>query len=201
MTGTISSDDWRSTSLTMLAALLSLAVWTDIRQRRIPNTLVLVMLMTGLLLNLVPTDSVAHGGLFTEQPGALGGWLSLAGAFTALLLLLPFWLLRVMGAGDVKLFAGVGAFAGPADSVNMALCVLLAGGGLALARLALWPDHVQVGHHLRAMLHALRSGTGSSRFDPLTQTAWRMPYAVAIAAGVLGYGVWTLSGHPPILNF
>jgi prepilin peptidase CpaA len=101
----------------------------------------------------------------------------------------------------VKLFAAVGAFAGPGASANLALCVLLAGGVLGLARLALFAGGEQVLRNLLTLFRAMRWGGHSPSFDAPTQTAWRMPYAAAIAAGVLGYGVWTLSGHPPILNF
>ena len=114
---------------------------------------------------------------------------------------LPFYLLRVLGAGDVKLMAAVGAFAGPAATVNLALFVLLAGGVLALVRLLLFPGKELVRANLVAMLGQFRPGATGPGFDAATQTAWRMPYAVAIALGVVAYGAWTLSGRAPILNF
>jgi prepilin peptidase CpaA len=51
-----------------------------------------------------------------------------------------------------------------------------------------------------ASLGQMLPGSAGS-FDAHTQTAWRMPYAVAIALGVAGYAAWRLSGHDPILNF
>jgi prepilin peptidase CpaA len=201
MTGTLSPEGWQFTALMALGVLLALAVWTDARQRRIPNVLVLVTLMAGIFLNLADTASDARTGLFTTEPGALGLWFSLAGAFTGLLFFLPMWLLRALGAGDVKLFAAVGAFAGPAATVNLALCVLLAGGLLAIARLMLFPGKELVRHNMVALLGQLRPGSASPGFDARSQTAWRMPYAVAIAAGVAFYATWTLSGRAPFIQF
>lgn len=200
MTGTLSPEGWQFTALAALGALLVLAAWHDARQRRIPNTLVLVALITGMLLNLAPTASAAPTGLFTAEPGALGLWLSLAGAFTGLLLFLPMYLLRALGAGDVKLLAAVGAFAGPAAMANVSLCVLLAGGVLAMIRLFLVPVSSLVRQNLLALFGQMRIGATGPGFDARTQTAWRMPYAVAIAGGVAGYAAWTLSGRAPFLS-
>lgn len=201
MTGNLSPEGWQSTALMALGVLLALAVWSDTRQRRVPNVLVLVMLMTGIALNLADTASDARTGIFSSQPGSLGLWLSLAGALTGLLMFLPMWLLRALGAGDVKLLAAVGAFAGPAATINLALCVLLAGGVLALARLLLFPGGAVARHNLATLLGQLRPGSAGSTFDARTQTAWRMPYAVAIAGGVAFYAAWTLSGRAPFIQF
>ena len=100
----------------------------------------------------------------------------------------------------MKLFAAVGAFAGPAASVNLALCVLLAGGVLALVRMAMVRNSRLVMRNTLAALGQMFPGSAGS-FDAQTQTAWRMPYAVAIALGVGAYAAWRLSGHDPILNF
>ena len=197
----LAPSQWQIASLFFLAIFLFCATVADMRTRRVPNVLVLVTLMVGIFLSLADTASDARTGVFSVQPGALGLWLSLAGALTGLLLFLPFYLLRVLGAGDVKLMAAVGAFAGPVATVNLTLFVLLAGGVLALARLLLFPGKELVRANLVAMLGQMRSGASGPGFDAATQTAWRMPYAVAIASGVLAYGAWTLSGRSPMLNF
>lgn len=200
MTGENAVTYWQAGVWAVLALLLIIGVVSDARHRRIPNVLVLATLLAGFLFNALGPQGGANG-LYSTEPGALGGWLALAGAFTGLLLFLPFYLLRVLGAGDVKLMAAVGAFAGPAATVNLALFVLLAGGVLALARLLLFPGKELVRANLVAMLGRMRPGAKGPGFDAATQTAWRMPYAVAIALGVLAYGAWTLSGRYPILNF
>lgn len=183
---------WQALSLAVLTALLLVAVVADARQRRVPNTLALIVLMAGVLLHTIgPQPFRQNDGLFSLSPGALG-FASLLGALVALLMFLPFYALRTLGAGDVKLLTGVGAFAGTAAFLNIALWVLLAGGVLALARMA-------IAGHPRLLL-ANMAAVMSGQFKP-AQTLWRMPYAVAIATGVAAHAAWVFSGRDPILNF
>jgi prepilin peptidase CpaA len=198
MTGDAAATSWQIGVVAVLLLLLAIAVVSDWRQRRIPNVLVLVSLFAGLLFHSVGAQEGAAGGLFSTRPGPLGFWQALAGAVTAFALFIPFYALRLLGAGDVKLLTGVGAFAGPAAFVNLALFVLLAGGVLALGRMA-WARNG--GLVLRNAFVSVRQG---ARLDATSGTAslrsaWRMPYALAIAGGVLAYGAWILSGRAPIL--
>jgi len=201
MTIDMTPDHWQVLGLSLLALCLALAALSDARHRRIPNALVLVTLLAGLLLNAVgPQPFRQNDGLFAMYPGALGLGSGLLGALVALLLFLPFYALRVLGAGDVKLFAAVGAFAGPAASVNLALCVLVAGGVLALAYMVLARNSRLVMQNTLEALGQMLPGSAGS-FDAQIHTAWRMPYAVAIALGVAAYAAWLFSGHDPILHF
>src|ERR1700751_1600311 len=84
-----------------LLMLLAVAVGSDLHSRRIPNWLVL----TGLTLAL----AVRLGGARAAQGYSAWG----LGLLTGGGLFLPLYLLRGMGAGDVKLMAMVGAFVGP----------------------------------------------------------------------------------------
>jgi len=199
MTGANAATSWQAGVGIVLVLLLALAVVSDARKRRIPNVLVLVTLLAGILFHALGPQGGA-GGLFSSEPGALGGWRALAGALTGFLMFLPLYGLRLLGAGDVKLLAAVGSFAGPAAFVNLALFVLLAGGLLALAKMAVARNARLVLHNTLASLGQMLPGSAGT-FDARSQTAWRMPYAVAVAAGVMAYGFWTVNGHPPILNF
>ncbi|MDE2389309.1 MAG: prepilin peptidase, partial [Betaproteobacteria bacterium] len=85
--------------LIILSILLMTACWQDFHDYRIKNNLIITGTIFGVALNTF---------LFPET-----GFLdSAAGLGLGLLLLLPLYLLRVMGAGDVKLLAMVGAFVG-----------------------------------------------------------------------------------------
>lgn len=197
----MSPEHWQVLGLSLLGVLLVLAALIDGKQRRVPNVLVLVTLLCGMALHaLGPQAWMRSAGLFTLAPGALGISGALLGALVALAFFLPFYALKVLGAGDVKLLAAVGSFAGPAATVNIALCVLLAGGLLALARMLVARNARLVLQNTLASLGQMLPGSAGS-FDARSQTAWRMPYAVAIASGVTGYGAWILSGRAPILNF
>jgi len=166
-----------STPLVALAAtlaMLAIAVWTDLRQRRIPNRLVLVGLGVALAL------SVAPGGI-----GLRSALLGMAAGFA---LLLPLHLLRVMGAGDVKLMAAVGAFVGLQAVLMVVLLTLVAGGVLALAwalglgRLRDVLRNVRAGLFLCA---ADIAGRSLPRPESLPTIQARIPYALAIAAGAV----------------
>lgn len=163
-----------------LAVLLAGAVAVDLRSRRIPNRLV----AAGLLL---AAGVHAAAWLAGGHPAAGAAWWSpLAGAASGLGLLMPFYLLGAMGAGDVKLMAMIGAFVGAPAVVGVALYTLVAGGLLALVAMLGRGVAVQAVANLRLIFTdwALRLGSGQgARLAPLQTTAARLPYALAIALG------------------
>ena len=116
-----------------LAGLLAAICLSDIRARRIPNKLVLAGLALALLWH---AGAPAGGGLFDlRQPGASGAAQALAGgavAFSAFLLL---HLLKMMGAGDVKLAGMLGVVFGLKAVPALLLAVFAVGGLLVLVRL------------------------------------------------------------------
>jgi prepilin peptidase CpaA len=176
--------------LILLCSLLALAVWSDVRTRRIPNALVFGGALLGLVLNTVyaPGD-----GLFIAPFGGLGLLWAVAGLGAGLALLLPMYILRTLGAGDVKMMAMVGAFVGPQAVAGCTVMTLLAGGVLALAVAAasgrlrpLLRNTYQMG------LHAFFRSLGGERvhIEAPAEASGRLPYAVAIAAGTLPYLIY-----------
>jgi len=155
----------------LIAALLT-AAWCDARFGRIPNELVFAGVAIALVQNAV---APLHGGGFL--------W-SLAGLGTGFALLLPFYLLRAMGAGDVKLMAMAGAFLGFPDALYAGLASFLAGGALSVFFMlkggSLRTSLTNVLALLRGRLDGLRLGAGAA-------SAGTLPYGVAIAAGTIGY--------------
>jgi hypothetical protein len=99
----MSYEGWQFWSLAALALIVLTALLTDVRQGRIPNTLILVALCAGVLVNVLGPEAFNRSaGLFTSLPGALGVKGAVLGALTGLAAFLPFYMLRAMGAGDVK---------------------------------------------------------------------------------------------------
>lgn len=152
--------------LALLVALAA-AVITDLRRHRIPNALVLTVVVAALVLQTLA-----------------GGWQGLGagllGAATGLACFMPFYVLRGMGAGDVKLLAAVGAFLGAKGALFAALAALIAGGVGAILYVG-W----------RAAQGALNA-TSREGLTTLVPAAWigaqsachdRLPYAVPIAIG------------------
>jgi prepilin peptidase CpaA len=171
----------------LLACLLASAVACDVRSRRIPNTLVLLGMLAGLLLQATVTPGA---GLFSEPFGALGLLQAGAGMVLGLLLLLPMYALGALGAGDVKLLAMIGTFLGPLDILGAGLASVLAGGVLALAVSLFQGSLRKVGANVKVMVLAsvLRGMSGgSARIDAPVAATGQLPYAVAIATGTAGY--------------
>lgn len=104
--------------MVILSAALILVVYWDGRWRRIPNFITLPLLVVGLL-----------GGFSIN--GTTGAWQSLTGLLLGAGLMLPFFLMRAMGAGDVKLMAAVGAVLGLRWIVTVFFLTSLCGGLLA----------------------------------------------------------------------
>src|SRR2546426_8746851 len=154
-----------------LIALVLLAAWSDVRTRRIPNSITVTGVATGLLLHIF-------------YNGALGAVQSLGGAAFGVAIFLVFYIAGGMGAGDVKLFGAVGAFAGPQAMVMVFVFTALLGGVAALV-LALWRR--RLGETL------IRTGEmliGRLRFKELRAAAappesLRLPYGAVIAGGTL----------------
>lgn len=170
----------------LLCALLACAVWHDVRRRRIPNGLVFDGALAALLLHAV----------LTPAGGGLGVPASLAGMALGLALLLPMYMLRALGAGDVKLMAMVGAFLGPQQLLSATLLTLLAGGVLALLVAASTGAlRKAVGSTYQMLLHSVLRGVsgGNAQLDAPPEATGKLPYAIAIAAGTALSFFWSFS--------
>jgi prepilin peptidase CpaA len=143
----------------LAVAVATVAVFTDLRSRRIPNWLTLSVLCTGLLVQAV-------------SAGAPGVASALIGSGLGLGVLLPFYLLHVIGAGDVKLLAALGALLGPQVLVSVAVYGAIVGGVCSVLILAR-SGRLMVTLHELFVRHVAPSPSGA-----------RAPYAIAIAGGV-----------------
>ena len=171
----------------LLCALLLAASCYDVRSHRIPNWLVAGGAVIALFLHSVLPVGF---GFISEAPGALGLLGSLKGLGLGLALLLPFYLLRAMGAGDVKLMAMVGGFLGVPDVVWALLGTFVAGGVLTLAVGLSRGVLGRTMQNIRFMIttSAVKMYSGSlPTFDDAPTTAAKLPYGIAIALGTMSY--------------
>lgn len=170
-------------NIALLMGLVIMAAGFDIKSRRIPNLLVLAGLIVSLIIRLL-----FDGNLSTWGYGMLTGF----GLF------FPLYLLRAMGAGDVKLMAMAGAFLGSSAALGVVLATLLAGGALAIGA-ALWRGILlSTLKNVRFMLtHSMVKALMHEK--PLLEqpppSAGTLPYGVAIAAGTLIHLTLDYSGH------
>jgi prepilin peptidase CpaA len=165
----------KSAVLIGAVALALIAGWTDLRSRRIPNWLTVPALAIGLVLNFV-----------------VGGWsglkIGLFGAGLGLLLLMPFVLLRSLGAGDWKLAGALGAFVGRELLIDLLLGSVFVAGLMALI-LVIYKGRLQqtarnIGHILVSLVTFRMPGPAVSLDNP---NALKVPYGVALAATVVLY--------------
>lgn len=98
--------------------LLMVATIHDVKERRIPNKLVLLGLSIGILLNMTMTD---RGVLF-----------SFMGMLVGLILLVIPYSMGGIGAGDVKLLASIGSILGPIAVMNVFAWTAIVGAVFAL---------------------------------------------------------------------
>jgi len=168
--------DWQIGVLTILLLFAAISDW---RSHRIPNQLVLLGMAFALIDQCVRWP-VLEGPLFV-----IGGVLVGFGLF------FPLYLLRAMGAGDVKLLAMVGAFLGPADTFRVALATMIVGGAMAILFVVVNGTIGLMARNLRSLfqvgfLDVLGGRSPDLQVNP-SVSAGRLPYGVAISAGTMGY--------------
>ena len=155
----------------------------DWRYRRIPNWLTVSGLAAGSAVNTI---------LF-RWPGLKA---ALLGTALGLGLLLPFVLVRSLGAGDWKLAGALGACLGPRQLFAVLLGTILVAGVMALA-VVIWKGRLKrtllnMAHLLAALFRLRMPGPEVSLDDP---QATKIPFGVAMALTVLFYGMGRAMGN------
>jgi prepilin peptidase CpaA len=154
----------------------------DWRYRRIPNWLTVSGLAAGVAANTI----------LYRWPGLKA---ALLGALLGLGLLLPFVLIRSLGAGDWKLAGALGACLGPRQLLAVLVGTILVAGVMALGvvvfkgrlKRTLWNIARLVG----ALFSLRMPGSELSLDDPQST---KIPFGVAMALTVLGYGAGRAMG-------
>ena len=149
-----------------LPFILAFACYGEIKERRIPNWLTLGAIALGL------GAAIIEGGLAGLTDSALG--LAIAGG-----LFLPFCLLGVVGGGDMKLMAAVGAIVGWPMVLRVLCDTCIAGGLIAVAIMA-WN-----GILLTTLANVFRIMVGMQRRQQGLRNPPMVPYALAITIGTI----------------
>jgi len=161
--------------LVLLAVVLTAALY-DIRARKIPNWLTLSGMILGFGLNI----------LLRQGQGLL---LASLGIGLALLIYVPLYLLRGMGAGDVKLMAAIGSVAGPQDWFAIFLATAILGGFAALVlvffRRRMHQTFANLGTIVGELAHARLPFQADANLDFRSSAALGLPHGALIAIGSL----------------
>jgi prepilin peptidase CpaA len=151
-----------------------IAMYTDLRWRKIVNRLTFPAAIIGLLLHIV--DSGWDGFLFS----------SLGLIFGLVIFIVPFVFGR-MGGGDVKLMGALGTLVGGYGIVNIALLTAIAGGFLAIA-IALYNNKLKDTFYKAWKLIKKITKTADKSTAKNTDTkSIKMPYGLAIGGGTFCY--------------
>jgi len=167
--------------LWLLAGILIYACYTDLRFRKIYNTLIVFGLISSF-------------GLWLLHANGSGVLQWLQGVGLAFMCFMPLYVLKGMAAGDVKLAMVVGGIVGSAAWMPVAVCIYLVGGMLALGVVVWQKRELQLISNLHAILffklHHMPLQLDMEGNTDSINSVGRMPYALAIAIGTL-MGVYT----------
>jgi len=168
----------------VLLAVVLLAAAYDLRFRRIPNWLTMSGVVLGLGVNAI---------LF----GARGFGLSALGLLCAFAVYLPLYLIRGMGAGDVKLMAAVGALVGPLHWLGIFLATGILGGVVAVLLILGRKRFHQTLFNLAVigfeLCHFRAPAARDEHVDVRSSKGLRLPHGAVIAGGCLAYLLFAAS--------
>lgn len=166
----------------LVTVTLVVAAGIDGYKLKVPNWITFPMILSGWAYN-----------------GLVFGWQgvgdSLMGTVVGLGLLLPAYAIGGMGAGDVKLLAGVGAWVG--SSVTFyAFCVSAVVGGVIAIGMVLyrraWGKHRQQFEFILTEILTVRDPNQLSALAAERKSSMLLlPYGIPIAIGTIAYFAWT----------
>lgn len=179
--------DWQSLfiehwQVKLVCLTLIVAAYIDGKQLRVPNWITFPMILSGLLYH-----------------GWTGGWTgleaALVGTAVGLLCLLPLYSIGGMGAGDVKLMAGIGAWLGA--SVTFAAFVVSTVVGAVMA-IAMVVRRKSFAKHYANFWLILSEFSQFKNPRELSQIAAErkpqmllLPYGIPICIGSIAYFLYT----------
>jgi prepilin peptidase CpaA len=166
----------------LVSFILVEAAIIDGRCLRVPNWLTFHFVASGLIFAFWRGGSAL---LFT----------SILGAVMGLMTLLPLYSIGGMGAGDVKLMAGVGAWIGPWLALWAFLSAAAAGAVIAAGMIVYSGElyrHLAMMHTIGHEVLSIRNpAVLSERAAQRKPTMKLLPYGIPIAVGTIAFFAWT----------
>lgn len=166
----------------LVSIILIVAAWIDGKELRVPNWITFPMVLSGLVFCTV-----------TDGWSGLG--FGLIGMCVGLLTLLPLYAVGGMGAGDVKLMAGIGAWLGW-EITFYAFCVSTIVGAIMAVCMALYRKSFKK-HYDNFQMIALewmqvRNPRELSQIAAERKSSMLLlPYGIPICIGSIGYFMYT----------
>jgi prepilin peptidase CpaA len=165
----------------LLSTVLIVAAVIDGWKLKVPNWITFPLVLSGWMYG---TACFGWEGL---------GW-SVMGTVVGLGLLMPAYAIGGMGAGDVKLLAGVGAWVGATDTLY-AFCVsAIVGGLIAIGMIVLrnqWLRHYAQFWTILTEILVIRNPNALSTIAAERKGRMMLlPYGIPIALGTISYFIW-----------
>lgn len=170
-----------------VTAFVVIAAYIDGKELRVPNKITYPMIIAGWIYSMIAYQWSGEGwyvGL---------GW-SLAGTAVGLATLLPAYSIGGMGAGDVKMMAGIGAWIYCVDTFY-AFCVSAVVGALLSVGMILWAKqgqkHWNQFFFIFNEIMTVRNPETLATIAAERKSSMRLlPYGIPIAIGTVGYFAW-----------
>lgn len=153
-------------------------------QLRVPNSLTFPMIVTGWIYSYT----------LSAYPGWEGLTYSLMGTVVGLAVLLPAYAIGGMGAGDVKMMAGIGAWMWVEVTLYSFAIATIVGGVLAVAMVLLsgtWQKHQAQFWGIWNEICTIRDPEKLAAIAAERKPSMRLlPYGIPIAIGTIMYFGW-----------
>ncbi len=168
----------------LVTVTLVVAAVIDGLQLRVPNWLTFPMVVSGWVYSAMLSGFDWYEGLAY----------SLIGTVVGLALLLPAYAIGGMGAGDVKLSAGIGAWMWTTVSIYSFAVSAVVGGiiaiGMVLVRRSWHKHHSQFWMIWNEILTVKNPETLATIAAERKPTMMLLPYGIPMAIGTIGYFAW-----------
>ena len=175
------ADSWHVWFVTIT---LVVAAVIDGLKLKVPNWITYPMILSGWIYSTALSPYAGWDGL----------WYSLLGTAVGLGLLLPAYAIGGMGAGDVKLLAGVGAWMWPSVTFFAFVVSALVGGVIAIGMIAWtrsWDKHRD---QFWLILNEIATVKDPEKLSEIAAERkprmFLLPYGIPIAIGSISYFAW-----------
>ena len=173
---------WNNWPVWFVTLALVVAAWIDGKQLRVPNWLTFSFVGSGWIYSVAAF-------------GWEGLWWSLGGTLVGLALLLPAYAIGGMGAGDVKLLAGIGAWMYTTHTLYAFIWTAVVGAVMAVAMVVYSKAISKHSAQFMSILREIMTIRDPSQLAAIAAdrkpSMMLLPYGIPMAVGSIGYFAWS----------
>ena len=156
--------------IVLLVLIISISAYTDIKENKIKNKYLLIALILGLVMS-------------TLTNGIVGAKDSLLGIIIPFLILFIFFVMRMLGAGDIKLFCTIGSIMGSNFVINNIMYTVFSAGIVIIVKLIISKQLFKMIKGIYFYFSAMILGKSLIEFPRIENN--RFPFAVSIFIGTI----------------